>query len=245
MNSVPIVAFEEIDSTNAEARRRGDAGEVGPVWITAASQTAGRGRRGRVWETGNGNLAATFFYATDQSPAEISQLAFVAALAVCDVVDAFVADAPVTVKWPNDILVDGRKTAGILIETSAHSGGGLWVAVGIGVNIASPPEEASYPATALAEHMSGPAPAPLEALDRLTQSFDRWRRIWLTHGFPAISRAWTVRAHGLGAACTARLPNETVEGIAEGLEADGALRLRVAGGQIRRITAGDVFFGQS
>jgi BirA family biotin operon repressor/biotin-[acetyl-CoA-carboxylase] ligase len=243
VDSVPIVAFDEIDSTNAEARRRGDAGDLGPMWITASSQTAGRGRRGRNWETRVGNLAATYFFTSDQSAGEIAQYAFIAALAVADLAGAYVPMSAVSVKWPNDVLVSGRKTAGILIESSARPGGGLWVAVGIGVNLSHPPAEASYPATAFAAHMASPPPSPLEALEKLSEAFERWRLLWRGAGFPPIVEAWTKRAHGLGETCTARLPNETVQGIAEGIDSDGALRLRVAAGRVRRITAGDVFFG--
>jgi BirA family biotin operon repressor/biotin-[acetyl-CoA-carboxylase] ligase len=239
----PIEALEEIDSTNAEARRRAETGEAGPLWITAARQTAGRGRRGRSWETGAGNLAATYLFATQRSPAEAAQVSFVAALAVADLAATYVPAPLITLKWPNDPLIAGRKTAGILVESGPGPGGGLWVAVGIGVNLATPPQAPERPATAFAEHMRTPPPKPLEALAILAEAFDRWRGVWDLAGFPAIADAWTARAHGLGQVCTARLSNETVEGIAEGLDADGALRLRTADGTVRRITAGDVFFG--
>lgn len=243
MDKVPIVAFDEIDSTNSEAKRRGDAGDSGPLWITASRQRAGRGRRGRNWETEAGNLAATYFFTTDQSASEVAQHSFVAALAVADLASTYVPASVVSVKWPNDVLIAGRKTAGILIESSARPGGGFWVAVGIGVNLSRPPAEAAYPATAFSEHMTAPPPSPMDALEKLSEAFERWRLLWQRAGFPSIAEAWTKRAHGLGEACTARLPNETVEGIAEGIDGDGALRLRVAAGRVRRITAGDVFFG--
>jgi len=239
-----IEALDEIDSTNAEARRRAEAGEVGPLWITAARQTAGRGRRGRNWETGQGNLAATLLFVTDRPPAEAAQISFVAALAVADLADAFVPASKVSLKWPNDPMIAGRKTSGILVESGQHAGG-LWVAVGIGVNLSTPPETSERPATAFAEHMTAPPPKPLEALAVLSEAFERWRRLWQTAGFPPIAEAWTRRAHGLGEACTARLGHETVSGIAEGLDPDGALRLRLPDGMLRRITAGDVFFGGS
>ena len=243
MDNVPIVAFDEIDSTNAEARRRGDAGDLGPLWITALRQSAGRGRRGRNWETGQGNLAATHFFTTDLSPGDIAQHAFIAALAVADLAAHYAPASAVSVKWPNDVLITGRKTAGILIESSGRPGGGHWVAIGIGVNLSRPPADATFPATAFSEHMTAPPPSPSEALETLSAVFERWRLLWRRAGFPPIVEAWTKRAHGLGEACTARLPNETVEGVAEGIDGDGALRLRVSTGQVRRITAGDVFFG--
>ncbi|MDO8294950.1 MAG: biotin--[acetyl-CoA-carboxylase] ligase [Caulobacter sp.] len=238
-----IEALEEVDSTNAEARRRAEAGEAGPLWITAARQTAGRGRRGRAWETGQGNLAATLLFVTDKPPAEAAQISFVAALAVADLADAFVPPALVSLKWPNDPMIAGRKASGILVESGQHPGGGLWIAVGVGVNLATPPAAPERPATAFAAHMTGPPPKPLEALTILAGSFERWRRVWQASGFTVIAEAWTRRAHGLGEVCTARLGHETITGTAEGLDPDGALRLRLPDGMLRRITAGDVFFG--
>jgi BirA family biotin operon repressor/biotin-[acetyl-CoA-carboxylase] ligase len=241
----PIEALDEVDSTNAEARRRAEAGAAGPLWITARRQTAGRGRRGRAWETGAGNLAATYLAHTLRPPGEAAQISFVAALAVADLAAAFVPAALVSLKWPNDPLIAGRKTAGILVESGPHPAGGLWLAVGCGVNLATPPDNPERPAAAFAQHMHGPPPPPLEALAVLAESFERWRDVWDRLGFPPIAEAWTARAHGLGQTCTARLPTETITGIAEGLDSDGALRLRTGPGVVRRITAGDVFFGSA
>jgi len=239
----PIESLDEIDSTNAEARRRAEAGARGPVWITAKRQTAGRGRRGRSWETGEGNLAATLLMVTDRPAAEAAQLSFVAALAVADLASAYVPASLVTLKWPNDPLIAGKKTAGILVESGAHPAGGLWLAVGIGVNLATPPEHTDRPATAFSEHMVAPPPSPILALSRLVEAFEQWRELWERLGFAPIADAWTKRAHGIGEACEARLPGETIAGVAEGLDADGALRLRTRSGVVRRITAGEVFFG--
>lgn len=111
------------------------------------------------------------------------------------------------------------------------------------MNLATPPEAAERPATAFALHMRAPPPQPLEALSVLAEAFERWRLMWERLGFAPIAEAWTARAHGLGETCTARLPAETLTGIAEGLDQDGALRLRISPGVVRRITAGDVFFG--
>jgi BirA family biotin operon repressor/biotin-[acetyl-CoA-carboxylase] ligase len=242
---VPIDVLDEIDSTNAEARRRAEAGARGPLWVTASRQTAGRGRRGRTWETGEGNLAATLLMTTVKPPGEAAQVSFVAALAVADLLSSQVAPSLVTLKWPNDPMIGGRKAAGILIESGPHAADGLWLAVGVGVNLAKAPMAPARPATSLAGHLSRPPPKPLEALTVLAEAFERWRMLWEAAGFEPIAYAWTARAHGLGEPCTARLPNETVEGVAEGLDADGALRLRTADGSVRRITAGDVFFGSA
>jgi len=238
----PILAFAEIDSTNLEARRQMDAGVAAPLWITAGRQTAGRGRRGRSWQTVDGNLAATLLLTTVRPPLEAAQVAFVAALAVADLAGAYVPASLVTLKRPNDTLIGGRKVSGILVESSVHPAGGLWLAVGIGVNLAHAPEDVERPATSFADHLTGPPPPAMEALEGLSRAMERWRGVWETAGFAPIAEAWTARAHGLGERCVARLPAETVEGIAEGLDVDGALRLRLADGALRRITAGDVFF---
>ncbi|MDP3659382.1 biotin--[acetyl-CoA-carboxylase] ligase [Phenylobacterium sp.] len=240
----PIEAYEELASTNAEARRRAETGDSGPVWITAARQTAGRGRRGRDWSTGEGNLAATLLMPCDKPPAEAAQISFVAALAAHDLAQACLGVGAASLKWPNDLMIHDRKAAGILVE-SGRSAAGLWLAVGIGVNLARYPTDVERPATAFAEHMAGHAPAPLAALEVLANAFERWRGTWETQGFPAIANAWTARAHGLGKPCEARLHDSVVAGVAEGLDDDGALRLRLPDGGLTRITAGDVFFGRA
>ncbi|MDR3509815.1 MAG: biotin--[acetyl-CoA-carboxylase] ligase [Caulobacteraceae bacterium] len=240
---VPILALDEIDSTNAEARRRAEAGETGPLWITALRQTAGRGRRGRVWQTGQGgNLAATLLMVTDKPPAEAAQVSFIAALAVADLVRTFVRGAPAKVKWPNDVLVNGRKISGILVESGRRPDGRLWLATGIGVNLADAPDAPERPATTFIAEGCDPPPSPREALERLSDSMAGWLGVWENQGFAAIAEAWTIRAHGLGKPCQARLTDSVIEGLAEGLDVDGALRLRLPDGEIRRIMAGDVFF---
>ncbi len=236
-----IIAFDDIDSTNAEARRLAEAHEAGPVWITALRQHQGRGRRGRAWETGEGNLAATYLFTTSKPPGEAAQVSFVAALAVADLAAAFAPPALVKLKWPNDPMIKGRKTAGILVESGSLGSEGLWLAVGCGVNLSRAPD-VNRPVTCLADHMDGSPPTPRRALDVLSPAFERWRALWESEGFGPIAAAWTRRAFGLGEPCSAHLTGETVRGIAEGLDADGALRLRLDDGNIRRITAGDVFF---
>jgi BirA family biotin operon repressor/biotin-[acetyl-CoA-carboxylase] ligase len=240
-----ILTFDQIDSTNAEARRRAEAGETGPLWITARRQTGGRGRRGRPWETGVGNLAATLLITTAKPPLQAAQVAFVAALAVADLAAVYTDSELVTVKWPNDVLIAGRKAAGILVDSGALGEGRLWLGVGVGVNLATPPVAAERPATSFAANLvraHTEPPSAEAAMTDLAAAFARWFDLWDGSGFGPVAEAWTARAHGLGRACTARLERETLDGVALGLDADGALRLRLADGSIRRITAGDVFF---
>ncbi|QTC86356.1 biotin--[acetyl-CoA-carboxylase] ligase [Brevundimonas pondensis] len=246
--AAPVLILDETDSTNAEARRRAEAGEGGPLWITARRQTAGRGRRGRKWESESGNLASTLLLLTRKSPAEAAQLTFAASLAVADLLDLYVPPALVTIKWPNDVLLDGRKTSGILIESGPAPSGGLWLAVGIGVNLSQTPGETERPATCIAEHLNhGVASAPTvdEAAKALAETFGVWLDRWTTLGFQPILDAWTARTPGLHGPCTARLTHETLTGMADGVEADGSLRLKLPDGSLRVISAGDVFFGEA
>lgn len=238
-----VIAFDTLDSTNAEARRRAEAGEAGPLWITARVQTAGRGRRGRSWSTDSGNLAATLLTTTRRPAAEAAQVSFVTALAVADLAARHVPEALVRLKWPNDVLVAGDKVSGVLIESGPAAGGGLWLAVGVGVNLAHAPSGTERPATSLADHLRperAAPPSPEEAIADLAAAFARWTDVWDARGFAAVADAWSARAD-LGRRVEARLPAETLEGVAEALEPDGALRLRLADGSLRRITAGDVF----
>ena len=246
--AAPVLILDETDSTNAEARRRAEAGEVGPLWITARRQSAGRGRRGRKWESESGNLASTLLLLTQKSPAEAAQLTFAASLAVADLLDRYAPPALVTIKWPNDVLLDGRKTSGILIESGPAPSGGLWLAVGIGVNVSQTPGGTERPATCIAEHLGqGIASAPTvdDAAKVLAETFGVWLDRWMTLGFQPILDAWIARTPGLHGPCTARLTNETLTGTADGVEADGSLRLKLPDGSLRVISAGDVFFGEA
>lgn len=248
MATAPVLLLDQIDSTNAEARRRAEAGETGPLWIAARRQTAGRGRRGRAWEGDTGNLFSTLLTTIRKPPAEAAQVTFIAALAVADLLDRYAPPSVVTIKWPNDVMLAGQKACGILVESGAHAGGGLWLAVGIGVNLAEAPQGTERPAAALSQHLSADhaAPPPVErAAQELAEAFDIWVNRWETLGFQPILDAWAARTPGLDGPAVARLGHETVEGRAEGVAADGALRLRLADGSLRLISAGDVFFGET
>lgn len=237
-----IEVFDELDSTNEEAKRRALAGEAGPVWIVAKTQTAGRGRRGRAWASAGGNLFTTGLYRLNATPAEAANLSFAAALAVGDLASAHVDPDLVRLKWPNDVLVDGGKVCGILLESGAHADGGLWLAVGIGVNLAHHPENAERPATDLSVH--GAKVSPEQAVETLAARFDHWRLKWAQAGFAPLREAWISRAMGLGEPCTVRLQDETLQGVFADLHEDGSLRLDLPGGARRFISAGDVFFPQ-
>jgi BirA family biotin operon repressor/biotin-[acetyl-CoA-carboxylase] ligase len=233
-----IEAFDTLDSTNAEALARARAGEPGPLWIVARRQTAGRGRRGRVWISEPGNLYATLLLTDPARAACAAELSFVAALAVHDALCATVPDlaARLSLKWPNDVLRDARKVGGILIEgeTIAER---IAVAIGIGVNCAHHPRAMAYPATDLAG-----AVAPSDLLRVLSGTMaDRVAQWDAGRGFAATRREWLARAAGLGEPVRVVLGEEERAGRFQGLDEAGHLVLALADGTTQRIAAGDVF----
>ena len=235
--------FDTIDSTNEEARRLAQAGERGPLWITAGEQTAGRGRRGRSWVSPRGNLSATLLIDPGKPAGECAQLSFAAALAASDAVSALAPGSSIKVKWPNDVLAEGRKIAGILLE-SASSGGAApgWLVIGIGINLFAHPPDTEFPATSLPA-LGVIAPAPEDGLLHLAAAFAKWYEFWRAEGFAPIRDAWLARAAGLGTRIRARLQNGELVGVFEGIDMSGALLLREAQDRVRTIAAGEVFFG--
>ena len=237
-----LKTFDVIDSTNEEAKRLAMAGEAGPIWISAARQTAGRGRRGRVWESPTGNLAATLMLRPVRPASECAQISFSAALAASDMLTAFAGDTQLRLKWPNDVLAGGAKIAGILLESASQgTGAPSWLAIGIGVNLTTHPEGMEFPATSL-KALGANAPSAEDALLHLAAAFAKWYEIWTAEGFAAIRDAWLARAAGLGGRIRARLATGEKVGVFEGLDETGALLLREDGGALRAIAAGEVFF---
>jgi BirA family biotin operon repressor/biotin-[acetyl-CoA-carboxylase] ligase len=244
--AIPAIWFDELDSTNAEARRRAEAGEFGPIWLASRRQTAGRGRRDRVWQTQSGNLAATLLYVTDLPLAELAQLSFVTAFGVRAMAREFIPESLIRFKWPNDVFVAGEKLSGILLESGRRDDGLIWVAIGVGVNLAVAPHDVERPATSLADHLKegvAAPPSPEAALEVLSEMLTQRISAWSRSGFEPFRGGWTQGAFGLGEPCVARLGDREITGVAEGLDSDGALLLRLASGELQRITAGDVFFG--
>lgn len=228
--------FDEIDGTNAEALRAG--AKDGHVFL-ADRQTAGRGRQGREWISPQGNLFATICV-TPPVTRNPAQLAFVAGLAVLDALSEAAPGADFSLKWPNDILASGRKLSGILIEAGEHG-----YAIGIGINIvASPPDSAvRFPATNL-KTVSGHSavPAAGDLLAAICRHFSVWFDRWAADGFEPLRAVWLASAHGMGDTIAASTGSGRIEGRFNGLDADGALVVEDSGGELRIITAGDVFF---
>lgn len=231
-----LVALGDVASTNQEAMAlaAGGAGEGTLVW--ARSQTAGKGRRGRGWISPPGNLYLSLVLRPKAPVARVPEIAFVAALAAGDAIAALLPpSSEMKLKWPNDILVGGKKAAGLLLE----AGAGGYLVLGVGINVASYPEGLDLPATSLnAEGATGVGVG--EALEGFCRAFTVWYGRWRHDGFGVIREAWLAGAAGVGQTIRVRLESESLTGVFLGLDRDGALRLGDGAGNERRITAGDV-----
>ena len=233
-----VVRFGAIDSTNEEARRRALAGELGRLWILAGEQTAGRGRRGRAWMSPKGNLHATALMIDPCPPALAPQLGFVAGVALAGAArDAGAADAGL--KWPNDLMLNGAKCAGILVEGIGLAGRRAGYAVGIGVNCAHAPSGLGY-ATSCLTGASGAALGADAVFERLAERFsealDAWRG---GQAFDRIRAAWLGCACGLGEPVAIEGGAGRREGVFEGIDADGRLLMRSERG-LESIEAADL-----
>jgi BirA family biotin operon repressor/biotin-[acetyl-CoA-carboxylase] ligase len=234
------VWFDVTDSTNEAAARLVRSGAWAPCWLEAGVQTAGRGRRGRAWLSQPGNVFMTYLGATDRPLADIALLGFAAAVAVADVVDQQAGRAVTALKWPNDVLIDGAKLCGILLESGALEAGRWWFALGIGVNVVSAPEGLDTPIASLrAQAIAADAGAVRAAIRRATAQA---AHALIIDGFSSIRARWLARAYGLGRPVRAQLGAETIAGLALDLAPDGALTIETPDGRIRSISAGEVYF---
>ena len=235
-----IVRIGVIDSTNEEARRRALAGETDRLWIVAGEQTAGRGRRGRAWVSARGNLHASAFLIDPCLPALAPQLGFVAGVALARAaMDAGAADA--ALKWPNDLLVNGAKCAGILVEGIGLAGRRTGYAIGVGVNCVHAPEGVDY-ATSCLTGAGGRAVGAGELFERLVERFDEALVAWREgRAFDRIRAAWLDRVHSLGQRVAIEGGGGRREGVFEGIDAGGRLLMRSERG-LESIEAADLSF---
>lgn len=235
--------LDEVDSTMAEAARIGP-GLAGPEWILARRQTAGRGRRGRAWRDPKGNFAATLVMRVSEPPEQVALRSFVAALALFDAcVAATGRPEGFALKWPNDVLLNGGKLAGILLESAGQGGQIGHFAIGIGVNLANVPEAIEQGAVApvsLAGEL-GMQVGPEEFLDLLAPAYAAREQAFRDFGFAPIREAWLARAARLGQEIVARTSREQWQGRFETVDEQGNLVLSTPNGR-RAIAAAEVFF---
>ena len=249
--------YDSIGSTNAEALAAAAAGDPGGIWFAARQQTAGRGRRGRQWINPHGNLAATLLIIPESDPTSAATLGFVAGVSLNRALSAILPDGMVKIgidgadglgggrialKWPNDVLADGAKLAGILLEASKLPSGRQAVAIGIGVNVVAAPEGLPYPATSLAAlGASRTAEDVFDALsDAWVDTFGMWND---GRGIGDVLTHWRASAAGIGAPVAVQQDGDVLRGIFETIDDDGRLIIRADDNRRIAITAGDVHFG--
>jgi BirA family biotin operon repressor/biotin-[acetyl-CoA-carboxylase] ligase len=235
-----LQVFAELDSTNTTARELAAAGAAHGTVVVADAQRAGRGRLGRSWASPPGtNLYLSVVLRCDLPPERLSQISLLAGVAVCETVRQW---CTASIKWPNDVLVDGRKVAGILAEMDG-AGPRPVVVLGIGVNLNA--ALADFPAE-LRDKAGSLGLATGTVVDRarfagrllsaLEVRYEQWRR----DGFAPIAAAWRDMAPMIGRFIRVQEPGEIVEGTVLDIDVDGALRLRLADGSEHRVVAGDV-----
>ena len=235
------IILPEVDSTLSEASRQAPS-LAGPTWILAHRQTAGRGRRGRAWVDPAGNFAATLVMRPDGGPEHAALRSFIAALALYDAIIAVTGRAAgLALKWPNDVLLNGGKLAGILLESNSTG----VLSIGIGVNLLSAPgatqiEEGAVPPVSLLSE-TGIDVSPDDFLNALAPAFARYEAQFKAYGFAPIRTAWLDRAARLGQVITARMGKSEQTGTFETVDESGALVLKT-NGRLLTIPAGEVYF---
>lgn len=237
--------LDEVDSTNAEAARVA-ATLAAPTWILAHKQTAARGRRGRAWAHPEGNFAATLVLTSSDPPARLALRSFLASLALYETFGAVSGRTDgLALKWPNDVLLNGGKVAGILLEAIPVVGGGSRLAIGIGVNLRHAPEpseveaQAVRPVSLLCE--TGADVTPQVFLDVLAPAYARIETQFAAYGFAPLRALWLSRAARLGDQITARMAQREVTGTFETVDADGNLVLKTPKGR-ENIAAAEISF---
>jgi BirA family biotin operon repressor/biotin-[acetyl-CoA-carboxylase] ligase len=234
MSEIRTVA--ETGSTNDDVASLARDGAAEGVWLRAERQSGGRGRQGREWHSPPGNLHASTLVRLRPGDPPAPTLALVAAVALHEVASTFVAGRlAIEIKWPNDLLVAGAKLSGILLERIDDA-----IVVGFGVNLSDHPDETARPAINMG--MLGGAPDPARFLEALAASFARWVSRWREEGLEPIRERWLAAAHPPGTALSTHTASGArVEGLFDGLDESGALKLRLADGSSHVVHAGDVF----
>lgn len=236
------IILDETDTTMSEARRRGPLLHR-PTWILAHHQTAAKGRRGRKWVSPRGNFSATLFFRPGGSLADASLRSFTAACALHAALSE--TGGKLTLKWPNDVLLDGGKVAGILLESSGSGTECDWLSIGIGVNLVSSPgpeavEKDAVPPVSV-QAGTGNLIQPEDLLMALASHFAAFEIQFQTFGFGPIRQFWLQHAANIGQEVRVRTGQQVLYGIFESLDEEGQLVLKTTDG-VQRIAAGDVFF---
>ena len=234
---IELHSYDSLDSTNNEVLRLIASGAANEkTVVTATEQFAGRGRRNSNWESPAGGLYMTLV--TKIRNVRIAgQLAYVASLAVRDAVSVYAAaNSTITCKWPNDLLLNGKKVSGILIETLDD-----YYAVGVGINLSLVPNSVADKAISMADLNFKVEPS--EMLNRVILSFRYWNKVWRENDFYIVRTAWLDAAHGINQPIIVRFPDGAeVQGKFQGIDEEGALVLERVDGSNQKINAAEIFF---
>jgi BirA family biotin operon repressor/biotin-[acetyl-CoA-carboxylase] ligase len=235
-----LECHEVLDSTSTLLKQRAEAGEAEGLAIQALRQSAGRGRQGRGWDSPAGNLYISVLLRPAVPLRDAPQWSFVAAVALADTIKTLLPEAAkLTLKWPNDLLLDGAKAAGILVETGVVPSQALdWICIGMGVNIATKPSLPDRATACLAEYLPAP-PAPEVLAARLLQHLAHWHDLRLAQGFAPIRDAWLRHAPATGAPVSVKRDGALIEGSFAGLSPEGGLLL-AKGREVQLILAGEI-----
>lgn len=240
LNDYHLLSFDSLDSTNEEAKRLAKGGGCHGAVIWAKRQEAGKGRLGRKWVSEEGNLFVSILLKPEKPLAEFSQLSFVAGVAALESVKPLLPNGKaLQCKWPNDLLLSGRKIGGILLE-SFQCESGAWVAVGVGINVESAPPKTEFPATCLKDAGVELVSAKI-ILSRFIHHFIESYNAWDAKGFAPVRKQWLQSAWGVGDRLRARMEGGEVEGVFEGIDAHGSLLLTLDNGKKQHILAADIF----
>ena len=238
-----VTVLDSVDSTNDAVKRRLETGGTTPFVVAAREQTKGRGRSGRAWASQPGNLAVTFFYPFDGSHQAAARLSFSVSLAVREALLQLAPGSDVGIKWPNDVLMNGKKICGILLENLGQDADGkLRLLIGIGLNLVHhpAPQDSNWPATSIFAE-TDKVTSFEQALSAVTISVTTQLHSEARMGFAKTRSEWLEHAIRLGKTISVRLPTTEWTGVFRDIDENGALVLETASG-VRTVTAGDVFF---
>ncbi|WP_202070104.1 biotin--[acetyl-CoA-carboxylase] ligase [Rickettsia tillamookensis] len=263
-----LIVFDEIDSTSSEAMRTAKSGLIDSNYaVLAKSQTKARGRSGKNWQSRVGNLHVSLLIKPDKELELLPQLSFVAALAVYESIELLTMSSrgslchsrksgnpekflkemdsrfcgnDIRLKWPNDVLVNGRKIAGILLE-SVKVENNYYLIIGIGINITYHPDNIDQPTTCLVSENLPPI-EPQALLEKLIENFEKYYQIWHNNGFSFIRKKWLEHAYKLHENISVKYQNDIVTGLFKDIDSTGRIILQLPSKKIISFSTAELFF---
>ena len=235
-----VKVLSRVSSTQDIVNLAAQDGDPEGYVVQALQQASGRGRHGNQWQSPMGNIYMSVLLRPECKVSRAGEFAFVVAVALYEALRGYIDETKhnITLKWPNDILVNGLKISGILLESHIKEEKMTGLVIGIGVNILTPPESAIS-----LQDVSKEQVFVNKVRDKILLELDNAYAQWKKEGFAPFRERWLGHAHGIGQAMTARLPNVSYDGVFNGLTEDGSLILKMPDGVEKIITSGDVHFG--